>query len=270
MENIKIYESPEFGKFRTLLINGEPWFIGKDIAKVLGYAETANMRKLLEKEECTEINPQSPDFKGFVQNGVSLEPNPNIFRMLLVNESGLYNSTLPKAKEFKRWVTSDVLPSIRKHGVYAVDEMLANPDTLIAALTELKAEREAKKQLETTVAVQTQQISELQPKASYYDVILNCKDLVSTTEIAKDYGKSAKWLNALLHDLGVQFKQGGIWLLYQKYATCGYTSTRTHNYLDNAGNTHAKVHTYWTQKGRIFIYNLLKGQNILPNVEKVA
>jgi len=130
--------------------------------------------------------------------------------------------------------------------------------------------RQQNKTLETTVAVQTQQISELQPKASYYDVILNCKDLVSTTEIAKDYGKSAKWLNALLHELGVQFKQGGIWLLYQKYAKCGYTSTRTHNYLDNAGNTHAKVHTYWTQKGRIFIYDLLKSRNIFPNVEKSA
>ena len=130
--------------------------------------------------------------------------------------------------------------------------------------------RQQNKTLETTVAVQTQQISELQPKASYYDVILNCKDLVSTTEIAKDYGKSAKWLNALLHELGVQFKQGGIWLLYQKYAECGYTSTRTHNYLDNSGNTHAKVHTYWTQKGRIFIYDLLKSRNILPNVEKAA
>ncbi len=130
--------------------------------------------------------------------------------------------------------------------------------------------RQQNKTLETTVAVQTQQISELQPKASYYDVILNCKDLVSTTEIAKDYGKSAKWLNALLHDLGVQFKQSGIWLLYQKYAECGYTSTRTHNYLDNSGNTHAKVHTYWTQKGRIFIYDLLKSRNIFPNVEKSA
>lgn len=130
--------------------------------------------------------------------------------------------------------------------------------------------RQQNKTLETTIAVQSQQISELQPKASYYDVILNCKDLVSITEIAKDYGKSAKWLNALLHNLGVQFKQGGIWLLYQKYAECGYTNTRTHNYLDNAGNTHARVHTYWTQKGRIFIYDLLKGQNILPNVEKSA
>lgn len=145
MENIQTYENPEFGKFRTLLINGEPWFIGKEIAKVLGYAETANMRKLLEKEEYAEINPQSPDFKGFVQNGVSLEPNPNIFRMLLVNESGLYNaifnSTLPKAKKFKRWVTSEVLPSIRKTGSYGVPKMSAME--MIAQLAEnaVKTER---------------------------------------------------------------------------------------------------------------------------------
>ena len=260
MENIEIYENPEFGKVRTVQINDKPYFVGKDVAEILGYERpTDAVRKRVDEED----------------RGVSKIATPSgTQEMTVINESGLYSlilsSKLPKAKEFKRWVTSEVLPSIRKHGVYAVDEMLANPDTLIAALTELKAEREAKKQLETTIAVQSQQISELQPKASYYDVILNCKDLVSTTEIAKDYGKSAKWLNALLHELGIQFKQGGIWLLYQKYAKCGYTNTRTHNYLDNNGNTHAKVHTYWTQKGRIFIYDLLKSKNILPNVEKSA
>lgn len=260
MENIKIYENPEFGKVRTTQINGEPYFVGKDVTEILGYSN--NRKALSDHVDNEDKGVTKCDTLGGTQE------------MTVINESGLYSlilsSKLPKAKEFKRWVTGEVLPSIRKHGVYAVDEILADPDTLIAALTELKAEREAKRQLETTVAVQTQQISELQPKASYYDVILNCKDLVSTTEIAKDYGKSAKWLNALLHDLGVQFKQGGIWLLYQKYAECGYTSTRTHNYLDNSGNTHAKVHTYWTQKGRIFIYDLLKSRNILPNVEKAA
>lgn len=261
MENIKIYENPEFGKVRTLNTKGGPWFVGKDVAEILGYSKARNAIASHVDDEDKKDAPIQGDLGGTQT-------------MTIINESGLYSlilsSRLPKAKEFKRWVTSEVLPSIRKHGVYAVDEMLANPDTLIAALTELKEEREAKKQLETTVAVQSQQISELKPKASYYDVILNCKDLVSITEIAKDYGKSAKWLNALLHDLGVQFKQGGIWLLYQKYAECGYTNTRTHNYLDNNGNIHAKVHTYWTQKGRIFIYNLLKGRNIFPNVEKSA
>lgn len=122
--------------------------------------------------------------------------------------------------------------------------------------------------LETTVTVQKQQIAELQPKASYYDLVLNCKDLLSTTEIAKDYGKSAKWLNNKLHELGIQFKQGNVWLLYQKYAEFGYTSTKTHPYNGKDGQQHVKPHTYWTQKGRLFIYDTLKNDGILPTIEK--
>ena len=122
-------------------------------------------------------------------------------------------------------------------------------------------------QLETSVAVKDQQISELKPKASYYDVVLNCPDLLSTTKIAKDYGKSAVWLNSYLHDKKIQYKQGGVWLLYQNYAQCGYTSTKTHNYNGDDGIQHAKVHTYWTQKGRLFIYETLKSDGILPLVE---
>ena len=122
-------------------------------------------------------------------------------------------------------------------------------------------------QLETSVAVKDQQISELKPKASYYDVVLNCPDLLSTTKIAKDYGKSAVWLNSYLHDKKIQYKQGGVWLLYQNYAQCGYTSTKTHNYNGDDDIQHAKVHTYWTQKGRLFIYETLKSDGILPLVE---
>lgn len=121
--------------------------------------------------------------------------------------------------------------------------------------------------LETSIAVKDQQISELKPKASYYDVVLNCPDLLSTTKIAKDYGKSAVWLNSYLHDKKIQYKQGGVRLLYQNYAQCGYTSTKTHNYNGDDGIQHAKVHTYWTQKGRLFIYETLKSDGILPLVE---
>ena len=124
------------------------------------------------------------------------------------------------------------------------------------------------RQLSTTIAVQEQQISELTPKASYYDVVLNCKDLVSPSAIAKDYGKSAKWLNQYLHEKGIQFRQGKVWLLYQKYAQYGYTNTKTHSYNSSDGEIHTQIHTYWTQKGRLFIYNLLKSEGILPNVEK--
>jgi anti-repressor protein len=124
--------------------------------------------------------------------------------------------------------------------------------------------------LEGTVAVQKQQITEMKPKASYYDVVLNCKDLISTSAIAKDYGKSAIWMNRYLHEKGIQFKQGDIWLLYQKYAERGYTSTKTHSYLGNSGEQHTKVHTYWTQKGRLFIYELMKSDSILPQIEMEA
>lgn len=131
-------------------------------------------------------------------------------------------------------------------------------------------EQQEKKQLQLTVSVQNQQIAELQPKASYYDVVLNCKDLLSITEIAKDYGKSAKWMNNYLHEKGIQFKQGGIWLLYAKFANKGYTSTKTQTYNGYDGMVHSKVHTYWTQAGRLFLYDLLKADGILPIVERAA
>ena len=108
----------------------------------------------------------------------------------------------------------------------------------------------------------------MKPKASYYDVVLNCKDLISTSTVAKDYGKSAIWMNRYLHEKGVQFKQGEIWLLYQKYAEKGYTSTKTHSYSTNDGTIHTKPHTYWTQKGRLFVYELLKADGILPTMEQ--
>ena len=124
-------------------------------------------------------------------------------------------------------------------------------------------------QLETTVKVQEQQIAELKPKASYYDIVLNCKDLVSTSVIAKDYGKSAVWLNGYLHSKGVQYKQGKIWLLYQDYASQGYTGTKTCTLTGTDGLIHTKVHTYWTQKGRLFIYDLLKHDGIYPLIEQL-
>lgn len=256
---LKIFENAEFGSIRTVEIDSTPYFVGKDVAEVLGYSNPRDAlgRHVDEDDKNTVVNPDGN------------RGNPN---MTIINESGLYSlilsSKLPKAKEFKHWVTSEVLPSIRKHGMYAMDELIENPDLAIKALTALKEEREKTKKLTETVAVQNQQISELKPKASYYDVVLNCKDLVSVTEIAKDYGKSARWLNEKLHELGIQFKQGSkIWLLYQKYADKGYTSTKTQTYNGNDGNVHTKVHTYWTQKGRLFIYDLLKKQGILPLIE---
>lgn len=123
-------------------------------------------------------------------------------------------------------------------------------------------------ELKTENAQQKQLLAEYSPKASYYDVVLQTTDALSASEIAKDYGKSAKWLNNLLHEKGVQFKQGGIWLLYQKYAEQGYTRSKTHTYSGDDGKQHSKLHTYWTQKGRLFIYDLLKRDDILPLMEQ--
>ena len=141
---------------------------------------------------------------------------------------------------------------------------------MIGILNALKEEKALRREAELTVSVQSQQIAELQPKASYYDVVLNCKDLMSIGKIAKDFGKSAVWLNKWLHEKGIQYKQGDIWLLYQKYAEKGYTSTKTQSYNGSDGEIHSKVHTYWTQKGRLFLYDLLKKNGYLPLIEKEA
>ncbi|WP_407346409.1 phage antirepressor KilAC domain-containing protein [Lactococcus petauri] len=123
--------------------------------------------------------------------------------------------------------------------------------------------RNENNQLQLETSVQKQQIAELQPKASYYDWVLQTKGLLAISVIAKQYGKSAQWLNKLLHELGIQYKQGKVWLLYQKYAEQGYTKT---NFApDDAERLHP--HTYWTQKGMLFIYETLKKEHILPLVE---
>lgn len=264
MNDIKIYENAEFGSVRTVEVEGEPYFVGKDVAEILGYAKPENAISTHVDDEdktTTLIQGTGSNYKS---------------KAVIINESGLYSlilsSKLPKAKEFKHWVTSEVLPSIRKHGAYMTDDVLhraiTEPDFLIQLATELKEEQEKRRALESTVAVQSQQITELQPKASYYDVVLNSKDLLSIGKIAKDFGKSAVWLNKWLHEQGVQYKQGEIWLLYQKYAEQGYTSTKTQPYNGDDGTIHTKVHTYWTQKGRLFIYDLLKAHGILPLIER--
>jgi len=251
--------SYEGSEVRTIQLDGNLWWALKDICAPLGLSNPTIVAARLDKDEVTK----------FDLGGLSGETN-------FVSESGLYNviirSDKPEARKFRRWITHEVLPAIRKTGVYATAEaaekLLADPDFLIEALREIKAIRAKNAALSETVSIQKQQIAEMQPKASYYDVVLNCKDAVAITTIAKDYGKSGQWLNDYLHDLGVQFKQGNIWLLYQKHAENGYTCTKTHSYPGNDGSVHSKVHTYWTQKGRLFIYELLKSKGWLPLIEQ--
>lgn len=258
MQELKIFESTEFGAVRALEIDGAPWFVGKDVTDILGYQ---NPSEALSDHVDDEDKLNSKTLSSLGQRGG-----------WLINESGLYSlvlsSKLPAAKAFKRWVTSEVLPTIRRHGLYAIDDIIADPDLGIRALLALKAEREARKALEVDNKVKDQQIAELKPKASYYDLILQCPSLLSVTEIAKDYGLSAKALNKMLHDLGVQFSQSGVWFLYSKYQSYGYTQTKTQNYNRPDGTQGARTHMYWTQKGRLFLYDLLKRRGILPMIER--
>lgn len=163
---------------------------------------------------------------------------------------------------------------VRKAVIKYIDELenklrgqFQVPTTFADALRLAAEQQERIEKLALDNKVKDQQILELQPKASYYDLILQCKDLLSMTVIAKDYGKSAEWMNKKLHELGVQFKQSGVWLLYQKYADKGYTQTKTKNYSKTDGTQGVKIHMYWTQKGRLFLYNLLKNNGIMPIVE---
>ena len=236
---------------RTVLIEDEPFFVGKDVAEVLGYQRPTKAIQDHVDNEDKDVIP--------IQDSIGRKQGTPI-----INESGLYSlilsSKLPSAKQFKRWVTSEVLPDIRRHGIYAddkiIDRVLDDPSFMIELLQNYKNEKEKRLMAE-------QQVSELQPKASYYDLVLQNKSLVSVTQIAKDYGKSARWLNQQLHELGVQYKQGDTWLLYQKYAENGYTQSTTH-VIDES---HSRLLTKWTQKGRLFIYDLLKSINVLPLIE---
>lgn len=254
---LQVYKNAEFGSVRTTTIGGQPYFVGKDVAGILGYSNTR--KALIDHIDEEDKGVTKCDTLGGKQD------------LVIINESGLYSlilsSKMPNAKKFKRWVTSEVLPAIRKHGLYATDDLIANPDLAIAAFTALKEEREKNKELMAAVAIGQQQIAEMKPKATYYDVVLKCRDAVNISVIAKDYGWSAMRMNEHLHEKGIQFKQGDIWLLYQKYAPNGYTKTNTHIYEDSKGIKHTKVHTKWTQKGRLFIYEQLKADGIYPQIE---
>lgn len=173
-----------------------------------------------------------------------------------------------KAEKFEKWIFDDVLPSIRKHGMYAKDELLDNPDLLIQVATKLKQEREERKRLEIENQKKNQLIIELKPKADYTDKVLKIKGLLNITQIAKDYDMSGQAMNNLLHKLGIQFKQGKQWFLYKKYQSEGYTHSYTHSFDRNDGTPDAKLTTKWTQKGKSFIYNTLKEIGILPVTER--
>lgn len=262
MNDIQIFQNDEFGTIRTVEIEGEPWFVGKDVAEILGYKDTSDAIK-------KHVDNEDKLTRRFADSGQNRD-------MYIINESGLYSlimsSKLSTAKKFKRWVTSEVLPAIRKHGAYmtpkTIEEVLLNPDTIIQLATNWKEEQEKRKVLEIETAQQKQIIGELKPKADYTDYILKNKSLMAITQIAKDYGMSGQAMNELLHSLGVQYKMSDQWLLYAKYHDKGYTHSEPIPIDHKDGTTAIKMQTKWTQKGRLFIYNLLKAEGIIPMIER--
>ena len=264
MNELQIFKSPEFGQVRTVTIDGEPWLVGKDVATALGYSNPSNA-------VVTHVDDEDKTTYSFQVSGSNYKT-----KATLINESGLYSlvlsSKLPTAKKFKHWITSEVLPAIRKHGAYMtpekIEEALLNPDTLIRLATELKAEREARKHAELEAASAKQVIGELKPKADYTDRILASKGTVTTTAIAKDYGMSATGFNKLLHELHVIYKIGKQWFLYAKYQAKGYTHSKTFDFIHSDGKPDCNMQTEWTQKGRLFLYEFLKNHGVLPMIER--
>ncbi|EOT39011.1 phage antirepressor [Enterococcus dispar] len=227
--------------------NGESLFNAETVARSLGFVETKNGKEYV---RWRTVN-------GYLKKYLSQEVAKNDF----ISEPMVYklafkaNNAL--AEKFQDWLASEVLPQIRKHGMYATDELLNNPDLLIEVATKLKEER-------TLRLVAEQKVAEMQPKVNYHDIILANKSVTPISFIAKNYGMSARQMNKLLHDFGIQYRQGKAWLLYAKYQNEGYTHIEM---VPVQGTDNLKPIMKWTQKGHLFLYNFLKEHDILPNIE---
>ncbi|MGI8134050.1 phage antirepressor KilAC domain-containing protein [Enterococcus lactis] len=236
----------EQNEVRTFLENDIPYFVANDVAKTLGYKNPSDATN----KHCKKaVKTWGSDSLGRRQS-FKVIPESDVYRLII-------KSNLPSAEKFEAWVMEEVLPQIRKHGMYATDELLNNPDLLIEVATKLKEER-------TLRLVAEQKVAEMQPKVNYHDIILANKSVTPISFIAKNYGMSAIQMNKLLHDFGIQYRQGKAWLLYAKYQNEGYTHIEM---VPVQGTDNLKPIMKWTQKGHLFLYNFLKEHDILPNIE---
>ena len=248
-----------FGDIRAIERDGEPWFVGKDVAEALGYSNASKAVMVHVDEE----DKQKVMLKADSQNGNVVTATT------LINESGLYSlvlsSKLPQAKVFKHWVTAEVLPSIRRHGAYAtaptIEKIIASPEFGIALLKNLQQEQNMRREAE-------QRVRKLQPLADYTALILACPETVSVSQVAQDYGMSAVAFNRILNRAGIQYSVGGQWVLYAAYKDRGLVQSYTFNYRHNDGTDGCRMYTRWTQRGRLFLYDILKKMGIIPMIEK--
>lgn len=260
MNELKIFNSEEFGDIRTTEIDGKPYFVANDVARALGYkrpadAVTAHCKGSVKHRYLTDGGEQE----------LKVIPEGDIYRLTV-------RSKLPSAEKFERWVFDEVIPSIHQYGAYmteqTIEKALASPDFLIQLATKLKDEQTRRKEAEAEIRVKDQIIGELKPKADYYDEILKNPGLVTITQIAKDYGMSGKKMNRILHELGIQYKQSEQWLLYSDYHCLGYTQSEVTDIIRSDGTPDVKLLTKWTMKGRLFLYNKLKEKGIIPVIEQ--
>lgn len=262
MNQIQIFNNPEFGSIRTVEINNEPWFVGKDVAGILGYQNGSR-----------DINAHVDDSDRLKYQ---ISTAGQMREQTIINESGLYSlilsSKLPRAKEFKHWVTAEVLPAIRKTGSYNLPNFSNPAEAARAWADEYEKRQLAESQvsvLRTENAIQSQQIAELKPAKEYVDTILASKDTVTTTQIAADYGMSARKLNEILHEARLIRNVGGQWVLYSDFMQKGFTKSETITVPNvKTGGTKVVMHTKWTQKGRLKIHEILTKRGIKANMDK--
>ena len=256
---LQIFRNPEFGEVRTQVDEkGEPWFCAKDVCDALKHTNSRRaIAQLVDEGDVTKrYTPTS--------SGDQL--------MTYINESGLYSlilfSKLESAKRFKHWVTSDVLPTIRKRGAFftndALERAVREPDFLIKLASAIKHERQQKEMYAQKCTEQGETIKQLEKQSAYVEHVLQSTALLNINQIAQDYGISAQCLNSLLRQHLIQYKSNNQWILYAKYKDKGYVHSTTH-ILDNGI---VVMHTQWTQKGRLFLYEQLKSWGFYPIMEQ--
>ena len=243
MKNL-VFRSKEFGQIRTCTVEGETYFVGKDVASALGYG---NSREALRKH----VDEEDKQASRFVTGGQQ-------YNMTVINESGLYSlilsSKLDSARRFKRWVTSEVLPAIRKNGRYELE-------------SKAKELQQQNRLLESKNILLEEITAQQKPLTDYARIILSSTQTVTVTQIAQDYGMSPVRMNQLLFKLHIQHKVGGQWILYIPFLNKGYVQSFSSYFVKENGEVQVKVHTRWTQSGRLFLYGELKKAGVLPLIE---
>ena len=242
--------------------NGETLFNAELVAKSLGIVQMAKSGNEVVRWERVNRYLKLPSPQVGIESSFKVAKGDFITEPMVYKLAFKANNAL--AEKFQDWLATEVLPAIRKHGGYLtpdkLQEALMDPDTIIQLAMSLKSERDKNMLLE-------QQISEYEPKINYLDIILSSKDTVTVTQIAADYGRSAIEFNKLLNELGVQHKVSGQWILYRKHMQQGYVKSQTTNITLANGENKAVMNTKWTQKGRLFLYDLLKANGYFPQLD---